>query len=250
MRPLMQAAAMVPRPAGSRPGRIDLVDDLAGPVPAVLTMALVGLPLDDWRTTPTCSTAPSPTGRATRVRPGDRQGPAMLARLGRGGRGPPDDPSDDLLSALVRWRRRPAAHGRRGAERPVEPGRRRTRHDDVADRADAPPPRRHRPTAPPVAEPACSTSATEEFLRYFSVNETLTRTVARDTELGGQHLGRGDHLMLSWLSANRDRSVFDARRGRARPVDQPAPGLRRRAPTAASGCTWPGSCSRSCWARS
>ena len=51
--------------------------------------------------------------------------------------------------------------------------------------------------------------ATEEFLRFFSVNETLTRTVTRDVELGGQRLSRGDHLMLSWLSANRDASTFD-----------------------------------------
>ena len=39
--------------------------------------------------------------------------------------------------------------------------------------------------------------------------ETLTRTVTRDVELGGQQLRRGDHLMLSWLSANRDDTVFD-----------------------------------------
>jgi cytochrome P450 len=40
------------------------------------------------------------------------------------------------------------------------------------------------------------------------VNETLTRTVTRDVELAGQQLQRGDHLMLSWLSANRDETVF------------------------------------------
>ncbi|MCU1352728.1 MAG: hypothetical protein JWM05_1937, partial [Acidimicrobiales bacterium] len=51
--------------------------------------------------------------------------------------------------------------------------------------------------------------ATEEFLRYFSVNESLTRTVVQDTELGGQAMQRGDHLLLSWLSANRDEAVFE-----------------------------------------
>jgi cytochrome P450 len=60
-----------------------------------------------------------------------------------------------------------------------------------------------------VEDPALVAPATEEFLRYFSVNETLTRTVSRDTELGGQRLCRGEHLMLSWLSANRDEAVFD-----------------------------------------
>ncbi|HMD46586.1 MAG TPA: cytochrome P450 [Acidimicrobiales bacterium] len=51
--------------------------------------------------------------------------------------------------------------------------------------------------------------ATEEYLRYWSVNETLTRTVTRDVELGGQQLSRGDHLMIGWLSANFDEAVFD-----------------------------------------
>jgi cytochrome P450 len=58
-------------------------------------------------------------------------------------------------------------------------------------------------------DPDLLDSATEEFLRYFSVNESLTRTVTRDVELAGQQLQRGDHLMLSWLSANRDERAFD-----------------------------------------
>jgi cytochrome P450 len=60
-----------------------------------------------------------------------------------------------------------------------------------------------------IDEPGLVHGATEEFLRFFTVNETLTRTVTADVELGGQQLARGDHLMMSWLSANRDESVFD-----------------------------------------
>ena len=60
-----------------------------------------------------------------------------------------------------------------------------------------------------VEEPALLATATEEFLRFFSVNESLTSTVTRDAEVGGQQLHRGDHLMLSWLSANRDATVFE-----------------------------------------
>ena len=60
-----------------------------------------------------------------------------------------------------------------------------------------------------IDRPELLGAATEEFLRFFSVNETLTRTVTRDVELGGQELRRGDHLMLSWLSANRDESAFE-----------------------------------------
>jgi len=60
-----------------------------------------------------------------------------------------------------------------------------------------------------IDEPDLLGPATEEFLRYFSVNETLTRTITCDAELGGQRLQRGEHLMLSWLSANRDARFFD-----------------------------------------
>jgi cytochrome P450 len=51
--------------------------------------------------------------------------------------------------------------------------------------------------------------ACEEYLRWTSVNETLTRTCTRDTELAGQQLKRGDYVMVSWLGANFDPDVFD-----------------------------------------
>jgi len=41
------------------------------------------------------------------------------------------------------------------------------------------------------------------------VNETLTRTVTKDVELSGQTMHRGDFLMMSWLAANFDESVFE-----------------------------------------
>jgi len=60
-----------------------------------------------------------------------------------------------------------------------------------------------------IDHPDLMVMATEEYLRYFCVNETLTRTVVADTELDGQQLRRGDFLLLSWLSANFDERVFD-----------------------------------------
>jgi cytochrome P450 len=60
-----------------------------------------------------------------------------------------------------------------------------------------------------IHRPELVATATEEFLRYYSVNESLTRTVTRDTELGGQQLRRGDYVLISWLSANHDESVFE-----------------------------------------
>jgi cytochrome P450 len=57
-------------------------------------------------------------------------------------------------------------------------------------------------------DPRVLNTATEEFLRYFSVNEMLSRTVTVDTELGGTQLRRGDQLLISWLSANLDETQF------------------------------------------
>jgi cytochrome P450 len=51
--------------------------------------------------------------------------------------------------------------------------------------------------------PAC-----EEYLRWTSVNETLTRTCTRDTKLGEQQIKRGDFVMMSWLGANYDPAVI------------------------------------------
>src|SRR5207302_1709889 len=60
-----------------------------------------------------------------------------------------------------------------------------------------------------IEHPELLPLATEEFLRFFSVNETLTRTVAADAELGDQRLDRGDVVLISWLSANHDEAEFD-----------------------------------------
>ena len=205
-------------------GRIDLVLDYANPVPAVFTMDLVGLPAATGTTMPSCSTARSPMRPAA---PSTRR----------------PSPTCPPCSASwpPRWRtagratRRPAhragRHGGRDGTDRAGPAARKTRRHLTEDELvsvlwnligggldtttsltslalhhlDAHPDQRRRL----VDEPELLGPATEEFLRYFSVNETLTRTVTCDAELGGQRLRRGDHLMLSWLSANRDARVFD-----------------------------------------
>jgi cytochrome P450 len=59
-----------------------------------------------------------------------------------------------------------------------------------------------------IENPDLLIPATEEFLRVTSVNETLTRTCIKDTELAGQQIKRGDWVMMSWLAANFDEKVF------------------------------------------
>lgn len=212
MRPLMEAAAtwFLDRHIGD--GHMDLVEDYANPVPAILTMDLVGLPLDDWQHYADLFHA------TIAYRPGQPEFdravanvPAMLARLGEVAAERRARPGDDLLSALVTME----VEGRTltddelrsvlwnlvggGLDTTTSLTSLSLHHLDVHPEL-----RRQLIDHPELIEPA-----TEEFLRFFSVNETLTRTITRDTVLGGQQLRRGEHLMLSWLSANRDESVFD-----------------------------------------
>jgi cytochrome P450 len=212
LQPLMEEATTWFIDQRIETGSIDLVLDLANPVPAILTMELVGLPHDSW---PHYAAVFHGT---VSYRPGSPEHgeaianvPGMVAELQREIDARRREPCDDLLTRLV--------------EMEVDGGRRLTDDELVSVlwnlvaggldtttsltsltlyHLDGDRDLRRRL----IDEPRLLAAATDEFLRYFSVNETLTRTVTRDVELGGQRLRRGDHLMLSWLSANRDERAF------------------------------------------
>ncbi|MCU1451856.1 MAG: hypothetical protein JWN46_2 [Acidimicrobiales bacterium] len=213
LHPLMEQAATWFLDERIETGSMDLVNDYASPVPAVLTMALVGLPLDGWQHYAEMFHA------AVAHRPGDPElraafahVPAMLAELGAAAESRRAEPRDDLLTALVQLRvedDRPLTDDEVRAVLWNLVGGGLDTTTSLTSLAlhhlEARPEQRQAL----IEDPDLLAPATEEFLRYWSVNESLTRTVVQDTELGGQALGRGDHLLLSWLSANRDASVFD-----------------------------------------
>src|SRR6202012_3698204 len=60
-----------------------------------------------------------------------------------------------------------------------------------------------------IEHPELHRTATDEFLRYFSVNQQLSRTVTRDVTVGGQQLRRNDRAVISWLAANHDEQEFE-----------------------------------------
>jgi cytochrome P450 len=211
-RPLMEAAAAWFVDEHIEHGRMDLVADLASPVPAILTMAVVGLPLDDW-----AHYAELFHGTIA-YRPGQPEFdravanvPAMLARLGQVAADRRADPGDDLLSRLVTLE----VDGRPLSNQELQSVLWNLIGGGLDTTTSLTTLTLHHLEAHPdlrrrlVDEPTLLGTATEEFLRFFSVNETLTRTITADTDLGGQRLRRGEHLMLSWLSANRDEAVFD-----------------------------------------
>jgi cytochrome P450 len=60
------------------------------------------------------------------------------------------------------------------------------------------------------ADPALMPAAVEEMLRWWTPVMTFRRTAAAGCELGGQRIGKGDKVVVSFISANRDETVFTA----------------------------------------
>jgi cytochrome P450 len=193
-------------------GRADLTLDLANPVPAVVTMRLIGLPCDAWQHYGDLFHATvAYRASSTEYQSAIARVPEMLASLMAEAEDRRRRPRDDLLSALVHMEiaGRPLTDEQVGSVLWNLVGGGLDTTTSLTSLAlfhmDADPDLRGRL----IEDPAALAGATEEFLRYYSVNETLTRTVTRDTELGGQALKRGDVVLISWLSANHDESAFE-----------------------------------------
>jgi len=193
-------------------GSMDLVTDFATPVPSVLTMALVGLPLDDWRRWADLfhgSLAHDPGGDAARQTRDHL--PAMFAQIDELIADRRANPRDDLATALITM----DVDGEALSDADITAVLWNLIGGGLDTTASLTSLSLHHLAAQPeqrrriAEEPELMPLATEEFLRYFSVNETLSRTVTCPTTLGGQALGAGDPLVLSWASANRDAAVFD-----------------------------------------
>ncbi|MGE2690502.1 cytochrome P450 [Mycolicibacterium pulveris] len=193
-------------------GRIDFVDDLANVVPAVLTLAMLGVELQKWTiyNEPAHASVYTPPDSpdAERVRElymamgvdlftnlvEIRQNPRpgiidALAKLRIDGEAPPDIELVGMLNLLIGGgfdtTTALTAHALEWL----------SDHPDERDRLS-----RERDT---LLNPA-----TEEFLRYFTPAPGDGRTIAEDMELDGITLREGERLWLSWAMANRDPSLF------------------------------------------
>ncbi len=194
-------------------GEIDFVDDLANVVPAVLTLALMGLPLVDWEiycepahaqvyTAPDSPDLPRVIESTMRMHATVAQAVAESRRHPRPG----------LISALVEA----DIDGQRAGDEDItgalglligggfdtttaltahslewlyeHPAERDRLIDDL----------------PGLLDPA-----TEEFLRYFTPAPGDGRTITQDCTMQGAQFDEGDRLWLSWSMANRDPAVFD-----------------------------------------
>ena len=194
-------------------GRIDFVDDLANIVPAVLTLAMMGIELNKWmiysEPAHLSVSTPEHSPDAERVAQMNRQmGIDLLTNMVE----IKEDPRPGLVNALLRLRidGEPASDleimGNLGL---IIGGGFDTTTALTAHAlewlSDNPDKRellsRERDT---LLNPA-----TEEFLRYFTPAPGDGRTFSEDVEVEGQKFNEGERLWISWAMANRDPSVFD-----------------------------------------
>ena len=195
-------------------GRIDFVDDLANVVPAVLTLAMMGIPLRNWTIycEPSHAGVYTPPGSpdAARVRElqvamfsdlyaqfsqiREKPRPGIVSAVA-GARIDGVTPDDlDLLGVLALvigggfdTTTALTAHALEWlSDHPAERSRLSSQRATLLD------------------------SATEEFLRFFTPAPGDGRTVSADCALAGARLAEGERVYLSWAMANRDPSVFTA----------------------------------------
>lgn len=193
-------------------GRIDFVDDLANVVPAVLTLAMMGIPMRNW--TIYCEPMHAAiytregTEEAARVAVLHRQmGMDLAAQLAQiraeprpglvdallqmriDGAAPPDvelygvlglligggfDTTTALTSHALEWL----------GQHPEDRARLSRERDTLLD------------------------TATEEFLRFYCPAPGDGRTFSADCEIAGTQFKEGERVWLSWAMANRDAALF------------------------------------------
>ncbi|HZC11225.1 MAG TPA: cytochrome P450 [Mycobacterium sp.] len=212
MRPFMEQSAHWFLDQRIGDGQMDLVLDYASPVPAILTMKLMGLPYENWHVyanlfhSVMAVPQDSPEyAEAIAEVPAMMQGVLEFAASRRA------EAHDDLTSFLIQFE----FEGKRLDDAQLL----NILWNLIAGGVDTTTSQTaltllHLGTHPElrlqlIEHPELYRTATDEFLRYFSVNQQLSRTVARDVVLGGQQLRRNDRVIVSWLAANHDEHEFD-----------------------------------------
>ena len=194
-------------------GRIDLVLDIAAAVPAMVTMELLGIPLEHWRkyADPVHEFVFVPHESPER----ERAVTGLLALLDviretieERKKHPTDDLITHLTRATVRGGEPLTDHELLSMASIIVLGGVDTTTTLLANAfryLDEHPEVRPRL----LEDPAFMTSAREEFLRFYSPVGGIARTVTKPVELAGSKLQRGDRVLISWVGANHDPKEFD-----------------------------------------
>jgi cytochrome P450 len=193
-------------------GQMDLVLDYASPVPAILTMRLMGLPYDNWHLYAnlfhSIMAVPQDSDEYANA---IAEVPAMMDGLLQVAAARRAEPQEDLTSFLAQFE----FDGKRLDDAQLVD----ILWNLIGGGVDTTTSLTslsllHLGTHPALRQqlidrPELYRTAADEFLRYCSVNQQLSRTVTRDVVLGGQQLRRNDRVIISWLAANHDEQAFD-----------------------------------------
>ena len=193
-------------------GRIDFVDDLANIVPAVLTLAMLGIPLKRWPVYCEPSHAgvytPPDSPDAPRVRQLQME---MFTDLYTQFNEIRANPRPGMVSAVAKAEidgKKPDDLDLLGVLALIIGGGFDTTTALTAHALDwlsGHPDQRERLSRDRAS---LLDSATEEFLRYYTPAAGDGRTISGDCEMLGKQFKEGERLYLSWAMANRDPAVF------------------------------------------
>jgi cytochrome P450 len=189
----------------------DFVAELAGPLPAIVIADMLGVPREDrdrFRTWSTTLIQSNPT--RGEFGPGLDAAAALYDYFASFLAERRTHPQDDLMTALVHAE----VDGRHLSEEELLgfclllliAGHETTTNllsNSAVVLAHHPDSRRKL-----VDDPAGIPAAVEELLRYDSPVQGLARTLTRPVDLHGQHLNKGDTVLLLFGSANRDDHAF------------------------------------------
>lgn len=196
-------------------GETDLTVEFLTSVPAIITLHMLGLPFTKWREYVHLvhNTSAYPLGSAE-YKMGTDAFPVLMAELEEVGaerRRNPRDPRTDLPTAIIQI----TADGEPMTDEHFA----RVMFNLLAGGIDT--------TASLtglalvhlekdrslrqrlIDEPHLYPAACEEFLRFYSPAQTISRTARLGTVVGEQEVQQGDQFLISYLGANHDPAVFD-----------------------------------------
>ncbi|MCU0261680.1 MAG: cytochrome P450, partial [Ilumatobacteraceae bacterium] len=196
-------------------GELEVVEALAGQLPARLTCRLLGYPEDMWREVKSWSE------RLMRIDMRERDGHTFCefvdanvefaTALGEVAKDRMACPADDLIStwlhAEIDGERLPPAAVVHETGLFISGGAETTRTAiSHGLRAFADHPDQWEAMA---ADPSLIPGAVEEVLRWVTPLNNMFRRAGADTTIGDQPIHRGDRIIMLYPSANRDEAVFD-----------------------------------------
>lgn len=193
---------------------IDLVAEIAAPIPAIAIARILGVPEDEWREFQAAADAlielDAGIAEGEDAARANAEVSAFVGKLWRWIDERRREPRDDLLSELVHVEDRGVRFDAREvltmAVTLLVAGNETTRtlisgaclalNDHPAQRETL------------IAQPGLMPDAVEEFLRWVTPVHGHARTATRDTELCGVPIRAGDALAMMYRSANRDEEIW------------------------------------------